>query len=65
MKRMFCDRCGNEIGIAQIHIWVGVRDKEPLDICEYCADAFYRFMGIGNAGYEKLDSEYDEGGEAE
>lgn len=61
MKKLFCDRCGEEIKIAHIHIWLK-QGYEPFDICEPCANAFYRFMGIDTAGggYEKLDSEVAE-----
>ena len=60
MKKIICDRCGNEMKIAYINIFIGRISGEPLDLCEYCANALYRFMGMNTAGYEKLDSE--EGG---
>lgn len=59
MKRVFCDRCNTEIKIAFIQLWIGRRDGEPLDMCEECTEALYRFMGMNTAGqgYEKLESE--------
>ena len=57
MKKLFCDRCGHEMQIAYVGLWVGRLSGEPLDLCENCANALYRFMGMNTAGYEKLNSE--------
>ena len=62
MKRVFCDRFNTEMKIAFIHLWIGRLESEPLDMCEQCTEALYRFMGMNTAGggYEKLDSEVAE-----
>lgn len=61
MRKVFCDRCGNEMKIAFINIYIGSRDRTGLEICEPCTDALYRFMGVNTqSGYEKLDSEVAE-----
>lgn len=61
MKKIICDRCGNEMEVPMT-IWVGSRATNGLDLCVYCTDAFNRFMGINTpgGGYEKLDSEVAE-----
>lgn len=62
MRKVICDRCGNEMKVPHINVWLGTRASDGLDLCEYCADALYRFMGINtpSGGYEKLDSEVAE-----
>lgn len=62
MRKLFCDRCGDEMKIAFVNIYIGSRDRVGLDICEKCTDALYRFMGMNTpgGGYEKLDSEVAE-----
>lgn len=62
MRKLFCDRCGEEMKIPYIRVWVGLRDGNGQELCEKCCDALYRFMGINTpgGGYEKLDSEVAE-----
>ena len=62
MRKIICDRCGDELRKSYIHLWTNQGMCEPLDMCEKCTDAFYRFMGINTpgGGYEKLESEVAE-----
>ena len=62
MRKLFCDRCGDEMKWSHINVWIGSRTSDGLELCEKCSDALYRFMGINTAGggYEKLDSEVKE-----
>lgn len=64
MRKVFCDRCGEEMKVPYINVWIGWRDRDAMEMCEKCCDALYRFMGMNTpgGGYEKLDSEM--GGEA-
>jgi len=66
MRKYFCDRCDNEMKIPYIRLWIGMQTNQAQELCEPCADALYRFMGINTpgGGYEKLDSEVMEEGEA-
>jgi hypothetical protein len=52
--------------IPYIRLWIGMQTNQAQELCEPCADALYRFMGINTpgGGYEKLDSEVMEEGEA-
>ena len=65
MRKVFCDRCGKEMKVPYINVWITARDRDAMELCEPCTDALYRFMGISTpgGGYEQLDSEM--GGEAE
>ena len=62
MRKLFCDRCGDEMNIAFIKIYIGSRDHGGMEICEKCTGALFRFMGMNTpgSGYEKLDSEVAE-----
>lgn len=62
MIKRFCDRCGNEMKVAYIRLWIGIARDDGIELCEPCTDALYRFMGMNTAGggYEKLDSEIEQ-----
>lgn len=63
MIKRFCDRCGNEIKVAYIRLWIGITRDDGIELCEPCTDALYRFMGMNTGGgYEKLDSEIESKG---
>lgn len=59
MRKIFCDRCGEEMKVPYINVWIGFRDGAGTELCEKCSDALNRFMGRNTpgGGYEKLDSE--------
>lgn len=64
MTTTYCDRCGNDVIVPNpIQVSIGraagfsTHDDADLDLCEKCNDALRRFLGIGSAGYEMLDSE--------
>lgn len=63
MRRVYCDRCGNEIMVPNyfsvcMERQTGV-DSCELDLCETCVRALKRFLGVNTrgGGYEQLDSE--------
>lgn len=60
MKRLFCDRCGNEMQVAYKRVWISLQFGTPVELCQNCADALDRFMGTDSAGYEKITSEVAE-----
>lgn len=62
MRKIICDRCGEEMKAPYINVRIGWRDCDGLELCEPCTEALYRFMGINTpgGGYEKLDSEVAE-----
>ena len=61
MVKRFCDRCGKEIKVAHIRLWIGIARDDGKELCEPCTDALYRFMGMNTpgGGYKKLDSEIE------
>lgn len=61
MRKIFCDRCGEEMKVPYINVWIGSREG-ATELCEKCSDALNRFMGRNThgGGYEKLDSEVPE-----
>lgn len=62
MRKIFCDRCGEEMKAPYINVWIGFREGACIELCEKCSDALDRFMGRNTpgGGYEKLDSEVPE-----
>ena len=62
MRKIFCDRCGEEMKVPYINVWIGFREGAGIELCENCSDALNRFMGRNTpgSGYEKLDSEVPE-----
>ncbi len=64
MRKVYCDRCGEEMKVPHMNVWIGLQYAAATELCEKCSDALYRFMGINTpgGGYERLDSE--EGGDS-
>lgn len=59
MRKLFCDRCGEEMKVPYKRVWIGFREDDALELCKKCSDALDRFMGIDTpgGGYEQLESE--------
>lgn len=61
MIRTYCDRCGEEAEANTFKVFccreIGGSEDEELDLCENCAEALKRFLGIGSDEYETLESE--------
>lgn len=62
MRKIFCNRCGGEMRLPYIYVWIGLREGPETELCEKCSDALDRFMGRNTpgGGYEKIDSEVPE-----
>ena len=70
MITVYCDRCGNDVVVPNyvsvcICRQIASKHDHELDLCEQCADALGRFLGIDKSGFEKLDSEIKEEGSDE